>query len=147
MKCGALVRYQQQKTKDGTLKFKKNGEPRMTRTHVVSRYSQIMHPHVLEDHPKSEFTRCDGSLKVNVEEGSGCCCGYMSTDFEVEYECQECGNKHFPELPSSRDELEEFLQQMAEDISEAKRKRRLDERVRIDSMSFEERLEWLKSKK
>lgn len=118
MKCGALLRHQPVLAKDGQPKFKKNGEPRMHRTHIVSRYSQLVHPHIFEEYPKSEFTRCDGELRVRVSNPSGCCCGYSLSEFEIEYECKECGNKHFPELPSSESDLEEFMQSFVGDLAE-----------------------------
>tara|TARA_B100001778_G_scaffold330827_1_gene334020 strand:- start:37138 stop:37587 length:450 start_codon:yes stop_codon:yes gene_type:complete len=147
MKCGALLRYQQQKTKDGQPKFKKNGEPRMHRTHCVSPYSLKRHgDELLDGHPKSEFTRCDGELRVSISNPDGCCCGYSLAEFEIEYECKACGNTFFPELPRTESDLEEFMQSFVSELSEAKRKKRLDAKAEFESMSFEERLEYFKSK-
>jgi hypothetical protein len=143
MKCGALVRYEQRKTKNGEPKFKKNGDPMMRQTHCITPFSEIMDPGFLDDRPKSDFVVCQGKIKVKLEEGYSCDCGYMSSDFEVSYECSECGNSYFPELPTSLSELEEFLQETIDGLSETKRKRRLDDRVEQERKMQKQRDEWL----
>lgn len=100
MKCGMLIGYVTTKTKKGILRRKA--------TYFLSRvHRQVFNYEQNQD--CDEWETCDGNIKVTITARDEPDWGCTMAVLDIVYECDKCKSIHFNELPSTAEELSNFL--------------------------------------
>lgn len=111
MKCGALVKYKQNKN-----------SKRLVNCYSKSGFLEYQYQ------PKEEdLIICDGDIKCSIDietDGSCSCCS--SAHIELEYKCNKCGNTHFTlEGLPILEEIQLIIEKQISDISDEDREKLL----------------------